>query len=318
MKNGLAVGLIVGAIALGGGGGFAVNYMVNKPTVETYEQQVAQLQASLDAIGPLTTLYTVKANTTPGIEITADMLEEQSVPASFVGANALQSTVDIVGKYAKVGIAPGTPITSDLLMEDDINNEKELWHTVREYDVVVQWWPASGLKIGDYVDLNIIMPYGETYVVLSHMRIDGISDSTVQFKMTEAQYYLYQSALVDYYLNAEQGVRMTFFRYIEPGVQKPANVTYKVSEEIMRAMQKDSNLFATAWASVYDATTRSDIEGDLVATEDERDQDEAERTGIIAGGRDTWISSITSGSGSFTNNDKPEDKKEDEEGGIVW
>lgn len=318
MKNGLAVSIIVGAIALGGGGGFAVNYMVNKPTVETYEQQVAQLQASLDAIGPLTTLYTVKANTTPGIEITADMLEEQSVPASFVGANALQSTVDIVGKYAKVGIAPGTPITSDLLMEDDINNEKELWHTVREYDVVVQWWPASGLKIGDYVDLNIIMPYGETYVVLSHMRIDGISDSTVQFKMTEAQYYLYQSALVDYYLNAEQGVRMTFFRYIEPGVQKPANVTYKVSEEIMRAMQKDSNLFATAWASVYDATTRSDIEGDLVATDEERERDETEKTGIIAGGRDTWISSITSGSGSFTNNDEPEDKKEDEEGGIVW
>ena len=319
MKNGLAAGLMVGTLLLGAGGGFGINYAVNKPTIETFEQQVAQLQASLDAIGPITTLYTVKGKVKPGDVITTDMLETQSVPASFVGENSLQSTTDIVGKYAKVGIANGTSITSDLLMEDDINNEKSLWHTARWYDVVVSMWPSAGLDVGKYVDLRILMPKGEEYIVLSHMRIDGISDSTVRFKMTAAQMSLYQSALVDYYLNSAKGVLLYFTEYLEPGVQKPANITYKVSEEVMRAMQKDSNLYATAWASVYDASRRSDIESDLVPTEDDIDKTDADIMGEISSGRNTWASAINGGASSYRDTEtKEEDSSGDEAGGIIW
>lgn len=317
MKNGLAVGLIVGGIILGVGGGFGVNYMINKPVIETFEQQVAELQASIDAIGPITTLYTVKSTVKPGDLITADMLEEQSVPASFVGANALQDTSQIIDKYAKVAITNGTTITADILMEDDINDEKALYNTVRWYDVVVNTWPAKELKIGTYVDLRIMMPFGEEYIVLSHMRIDGMSDATVRFKMTETEINLYQSALVDYYLNSSKGVILYFTEYLEPGVQKPANVTYKVNEEIMRAMQKNSNLYATAWATVYDATKRSDIEADLVPDEEDIDKTDAERATDINSGRSNWASTIGGGSSSY-HDESTEEATEEGGSDIRW
>lgn len=329
MKTPLAVGLIVAGLALGGGGGFAINYMMNKPVVETYEQQVATLQASLDAIGAVTTTYTLKVTTKPGDLITEDMLEVQSVPLTLVPANAIKSSEEILGMYSKVSITPGTALTTDLIMQDDIKNEKNLYNTVREYDVVVNMWPI-GLTIGDYVDMRIIMPYGEEYIVLSHMRVDGMSDGVVKFKMTEAQISLYQSALVDYYLNSEQGVALYFTKYIEPGVQKPANITYKVNDEIMQAMKKNSNLYATAWASVYDATVRSEIESDLVLTETEikREEDNIEspgskdedNTGTISGGRQNWMSTVQSGGSDYVDDsESTESNGEEEEGGdIAW
>lgn len=330
MKTPLAIGLIAGGILLGGGGGFAINYILNKPVVETYQEQIATLQTSLDAVGDVTTLYTVNAVTKPGDLITEEMLAEQTVPVSLVADNVKLSPEDIVGLYSKVSITPGTTITGDLLMEDDINNEKNLYHTVREYDVVVNMWPI-GLEIGDYVDLRIMMPYGEEYIVLSHMRVDGMSDAVVKFKMTETQISLYQSALVDYYLNSAQGVMMYFTKYIEPGVQKPANITYKVNDEIMQAMKKNSNLYATAWASVYDATVRSEIESDLLLTDTERDMFEEDietpgssdgkQSGTISSGRTSWVSSVQSGNSDYSDDSteaEGDDNGDDDDGGIVW
>ena len=318
MKNGLAAGLIAVSLVLGAGGGVFGSYMYNKPIIEEFEGNVAQLQSTLDAIGPLTTLYTVKAVTKPGDTITQDMLQEQSVPASFVGSNALNSTVDIIGKYSKVSISPGTTLTSDLLMDDDINDEKELWHTVRWYDVVVSMWPTAGLDVGKYVDLRMLMPYGEEYIVLSHMRIDGISDGTVRFKMTQSQIYLYQSALVDYYLNSGQGVILYFTEYLEPGVQKPAQITYKISEEIANAMRTDPNLYNTAWKAIYNADDRAAIEGDLVPTDDELAKKPEQVLGEINSGRNQWSSVINGSSSSYRDEESDDDGGKDDDGGIVW
>lgn len=305
MKKGIAIILVIVALLLGGGGTFLGFYFYHQGIVEQYQEQVNKYQASLDAVGTITTTYTVTVETKPGQIITDDMVDEISIPMSMINESFVTDYDYIIGKYAKIVILPGTPITSDVLMEDDINNERNLWHTVREYDIVVNMWPI-GLKIGDYVDMRIMMPYGEEYIVLSHMRVNGMSDNTVKFLLTEAQINLYQSAMVDYYLNSNQGVMMYFTKYIEPGVQKPANITYKVSDKIMEAMKKNPNLYATAWASVYDATVRNEIEADLVLTPAEQEQGDDSKTGVISGGRGGWAGTITGGAGSYT--DKPEEE----------
>lgn len=312
MKKGLAIILIIVALLLGGGGTFLGFYFYHQGIVDQYHEQVSRYQASLDAVGTITTTYTVTVQTTPGQLITDDMIDEISIPMSMINESFVTDYDMIVGKYSKVAILPGTPITADVLMEDDINNERNLWHTVREYDIVVNMWPI-GLKIGDYVDMRIMMPYGEEYIVLSHMRVNGMSENTVKFLLTETQINLYQSAMVDYYLNASQGVMLYFTKYIEPGVQKPANITYKVSDKIMEAMKKNPNLYATAWASVYDATSRNEIEADLVLTPTEQEQDDDSKTSTISGGRGSWAGTIAGGEGSYT--DVPEETggEEDDE-----
>lgn len=299
MKKSIAIILSVIALLVGSGGTFLAVFLYNQGIIEEYQEQVSALQTSLDSVGDITEAYTVIKQTKPGEQITEEMLDVISVPASMLNDSFVMDTESIVGLYSKVNILPGTPITSDLLMEEDINDKNALYNTVREYDVVVNLWPI-GLKIGDYVDMRIIMPYGEEYIVLSHMRVNGMSDKTVKFKLTEAQINLYQSALVDYYLNSAQGVSIYFTKYIEPGVQKPALVTYKVSDKIMEAMKKNGNLYATAWASVYDATTRNEIDADLVETDRESEQDEDSKTGTISGGRNTWIGEVESGRNSYT------------------
>lgn len=312
MKKSIAVVLVIIALLLGSGGTFLAVYLYNKGIIEEYQQQVSELQTSLDSVGPVTEAYTVISNTVPGEQITEEMLDIISIPATMINDSFVMDTTNIVGKYSKVTIMPGTPITSDLLMDEDINDKSALYHTVREYDVVVNLWPI-GLKIGDYVDMRIIMPYGEEYIVLSHMRVNGMSDNTVKFLMTEAQINLYQSALVDYYLNSAQGVAIYFTKYIEPGVQNPALVTYKVSDEIMQAMKKNGNLYATAWASVYDATTRNEIDADLVETDRESEVDDDSKTSTISGGRNTWLSEIESGRNSYTDTVEAIDEGGDEE-----
>ena len=312
------IALIIAGVTLVGGaaGGVFISYQYNSSIVEEYEGQVAALQATLDDIGAMTTAYTVIGTTKAGEEIREDMLAELTIPMSFLNDSYVLSKDDIVGKYSKISIVPGTPITADTLMVDDINDEKALWNTVREYDVVVNMWPI-GLEIGDYVDLRIMMPYGEEYIVLSHMRIDGMSQQTVKFNLTEIQINLYQSALVDYYLNSDQGVMLYFTKYIEPGVQQPANITYKVSEEIMNAIKKNSNLYATAWASCYDAATRADIIQDLIPVEDDEDEPtDSENANDINGGRQQWIGQVTGGESSYTDGSEEED--EEDGGGIKW
>lgn len=299
MKKSIAIILTIIALLVGSGGTFLAVFLYNQGIIEEYQQQVSVLQASLDSVGDITEAYTVIKQTKPGEQITDEMIDVISVPASMLNDSFVMDPSTIVGKYSKVSILPGTPITRDVLMDEDINDKNALYHTVREYDVVVNLWPI-GLQIGDYVDMRIIMPYGEEYIVLSHMRVNGMSDKTVKFLMTEAQINLYQSALVDYYLNSAQGVAIYFTKYIEPGVQEPALITYKVSDHIMEAMKKNGNLYATAWASVYDATTRNEIDADLVETDREEELDDDSRASTISGGRNTWIGEVDSGRNTYT------------------
>lgn len=324
MKKGLAIVLIIVALVLGAGGTFIAFFMYNKNIVATYEENVAILNAKIDAIGPGVEVYTYRTDVEKGQVITEDMLEMMTVPSTMTNDSFITDTSAIIGLYSKVDVKAGTPITDSLIMTDDINNESELYNTVREYDVVVNLWPI-GLEIGDYVDLRFLMPYGEEYIVLSHMRVEGMSEATVKFKMTEVQINLYQSAMVDYFLNSGEGAILYFTKYIEPGVQEPANITYKVSDEIMEAMKKNSNLYATAWASVYDYKVRAQIESDLVKipveegeeAPSEKDEITADLGGI-SGGRNSWVGTITGGEEGYTDGAEETEVTEDTSGGALW
>lgn len=325
MKKGIAIILIIIALVVGAGGVFVGFYFVYQSKVDELNEEIAIRQANIDAIGVIDKCLTYKTTIRKGQLITEDMIESQDIPASMKNSSYITNKADVVGKFSKVDIEAGTPITADIIMEDDIRGEKNLYNTIREYDVVVNLWPI-GMDIGDYVDMRMMMPRGEEYIVLSHMRVYGMSSGTVKFLMTEPQINLYQSALVDYYLNAEDGVMLYFTKYIEPGVQEAANITYVVSDDIRTAMSKNSNLYATAWKTVYDFNTRKDIEQDLIpieeidATERTPEQQAADEIGKISGGRATWAGTISGGEGSYEDEEsRAEEAKEDtKKGSASW
>ena len=82
-------------------------------------QQNTSLQSAVDAIGPLATVYTVNADVQFGNVIEEQQLVEQIIPQSCVNESYVTDKTQVVGKFYKVNVSPGTSLTSDLVMEEE-------------------------------------------------------------------------------------------------------------------------------------------------------------------------------------------------------
>lgn len=294
-KKLIIVGVILGFVLSGVATFFITNYFHNKET-EQLTSQIATLNANLDAIGPIVTCYTVQSATFPGQEITEDLIVEQSIPSSFKN-DSFATIEDLVGLYSKVAITPGTPITKDMVMSEEVVD------SMREVDISGNRWPI-GLKEGDYVDLRITYPRGEDFIVLSHKRVMSITEQTLKVHMTEEEQHLYQAALVDYYLSRGHGGDLYLTKYVEPGIQEEATVYYSVPSNIEAVCRKNPNIIDLAQVTVEN--TLRDMINAARAEFPDGDGSGSE----IKGGRDELNSKVNS---DFSVYEVEEEKREQED-----
>lgn len=294
-KKLIIVGVILGFVLSGVATFFITNYFHNKET-EQLTSQIATLNANLDAIGPIVTCYTVQSATFPGQEITEDLIVEQSIPSSFKN-DSFATIEDLVGLYSKVAITPGTPITKDMVMSEEVID------SLREVDISGNRWPI-GLKEGDYVDLRITYPRGEDFIVLSHKRVMSITEQTLKVHMTEEEQQLYQAALVDFYLSRSYGSDLYLTKYVEPGIQEEAAVYYSVPSNIEAVCRKDPNIVDLAQVTVEN--TLRDMINAARAEFPDGDSSGSE----IKGGRDELNGKVNS---DFSIYEVEEEKREQEE-----
>lgn len=299
--------IVITAILVSGIWGF-ITYQKTKTITAKFEGEISQLTATLDALGPDVECYTVTeefanhyGNNTAGQVISEKAIQPITVPSSLVGEAYITNMSQIVGKYCKVNIVPGTPITSDLLMAELYDD------TLRDVDVSVNSW-VVGMRVGDYVDLNITFPYGEDYIVLPRKRIQYIGDKTIKMYLTEEEWHTYQSALVDYYLHSTEGARLYLKKYVEPGVQPTATAYYAASDAVRTIMKTDPNIVNRATIAAQDSM-RPAIDGILnqFITEQTTIQSQA---GLIAGGRSQFSGDVQS---DYRNNEQNKADSEDEE-----
>lgn len=285
------IGIVITVLLVSGIWVFIL-FQRTKSVTEKFEGEIAQLTATLDALGPNVTCYTVTEefsnhyeNNTAGQILTDSALQPIEVPSSLVGTSYVTSTTDIVGKYCKVNIEPGTPITYDLLMGELYDD------TLRDVDITVNSW-VVGMREGDYVDIRFTLPFGEDYIVLSHQRVQGISDRTIKMYLTEEEQHIYQSALVDYYLNADNGARIYLTKYVEPGVQQEAQAYYAPRAEVETMMRTDPNIVNKAQIQAL-STFRPAIDSTLNQFITERDT-VLEQAQTIGNQRNTLSSDVQS------------------------
>ncbi|GMQ55950.1 hypothetical protein AN1V17_03420 [Vallitalea sediminicola] len=225
---------IIVALLTNGGQLYFWNHYIDKIKTD-YESEIQILSSTLEDIGKLKYVYSVRTETKPGKEINLENLVKVKVPESIINGSYAMNPEDLLGKYYKVSISPGTLITDDLLMKEEMDD------TVREMDLIADTW-SVGLEIGDYVDYEITYPYGEKYIVLSHIRVEAINDKTIKTYLTGVQRHIYNGALVDYFLHEENGATVNLVKYIEPGVQKPSEVSYSVPDNILSVITEDPNV----------------------------------------------------------------------------
>lgn len=246
MKRWQCVALSALLILATNGATVAVAYNLSTSRAATYQAEIASLNASLNAIGPIETCYTVSATTKPGQELTEEDIVEQSIPASFIGEKFVLSMSDIVGKYSKIAIDPGTCITQDLLMSEELDD------TLRHVDIISDRWPV-GLEVGNYIDVRLTLNGAQDFIVLSHVRVDSIGENSIQVRLTEEEILTYFGALVDFWVNADYGGNIWFTEYVEPGIQAPATAYYAIPADVQAIIAADPNVVDKAIASAHQA-----------------------------------------------------------------
>lgn len=238
MKTFLKVlGVLVGIAGVVGSIYFGYQYNKVKGEKEVLVQQNAQLQSNIDAIGPVTTGYTVAAEVEGGNAIGAEDFVEMTIPVSSVTDTTMLDISSAIGQLYKIDIQPGTPITSDMIMSS------EFTETVYEKDMVFDSLPL-GLKTGDYIDIKLSLPYGETFIVIPHKRVEQVvlENSIIKVYLTPAQQALWESALRDKSLYKDVGLSLFVDKYVEPGVQNDTMPSYPVRKEVASVVMIDRNI----------------------------------------------------------------------------
>lgn len=241
------------------------NISVN--TAEAFASEISNLEATIAAYGPDVSVWTVTNSVKAGDEIEVDNLQQVTIPSSVDNDQYAHSTDELVGRYFKIAVNPGTPITTNMTMAEEVEDN------MRDRDIVLDRITV-GIEEGDYIDVRITMPYGDDYLVLSHKRVYGLGDNTVKLYLSEFEWLQYQGALIDYYLNSQYGCTLYADKYVEPGIQSDAIEYYTVPTNIAELMQKDPNIMDTdpAKATAKELEQwRSAIEEALVIFRDEED-----------------------------------------------
>lgn len=238
MKNVLIVLLLI--LVLGGVAGtfyFYKEYNNAQAEKNLLVQQNGELQVAIDAIGPITQVWTVNTQVLAGSVVKEEELIQQTIPVSSITESFIMDKTNIIGKYYKVNLSPGVSITKDVLMQE------ELSEITYERDMSFSYLPL-GIKVGDYVDIRLVLPYGEEFIVLRHQRVQQLVEdqNTIKLVLNEAQLALWTSALKDYALYKTRGVGLYVTKYIEPGITDKAVPFYPVRKEMENAILINPNI----------------------------------------------------------------------------
>lgn len=239
MKKVLVVLLILIIAGAGVGGTLYYRSQFNKAVAERNQlvQQTGELQVAIDAIGPITEVWTVKTHVLAGAIVKEEELVQQTIPVSSVTEQYVMDKSQIIGKYYKIDMHPGVAITKDTLMSEPM---EEIMY---ERDMSFKYLPL-GLKVGDYIDIRITYPYGQEFVVIQHERVQQLVESskTIKLILNEAQLMLWMSAMKDYALTGGIGTSVYVTKYIEPGITQKATPYYPVRKEMEQSIMLSPNI----------------------------------------------------------------------------
>lgn len=148
------------------------------------------------------------------------------------------------GLKAKIDLNPGSILTTDLTYEDEaISNDLRS----EEYNVITL---PSQLQTGEYIDIRLRTPDGRNLIVVSHKEVTlptlaGVdSTNCIWVDLTEEEILMMSCAIVESY--QMNGAKLYATRYVEPGIQEAATVTYVPNDETRALIERDPNIVQEA------------------------------------------------------------------------
>lgn len=182
-------------------------------------------------------IFVATVDIAAGDRITSDNIAEKKVYGSQPVDSYYRLEED-GNSIALVDIPKDTQITKTMTTKNQVSSE------IREvqYDVINL---SSNVYNNDTVDIRILYPNGESYVVLSKKNIRGIEPEAPNciFWLNEEEIHRMSAAIVD--AGLYPGSKITTTKYIEPTIQDESVVTYIPSIGILTLLESDPNILET-------------------------------------------------------------------------
>jgi type II secretory pathway pseudopilin PulG len=249
------------------------NIQVTK-SYEAAEAQITSLESKLDAIGYFTDVITVKTGVKMGQLIKDEDLTTVSKPSDELPENIVTDKKDIIGKYWRIGVTPDTEITFDLIDDEGYTG------TVYTRELYMDANLPIGLTVGDYIDVRIVLPGGEEFVVFAHKRVNAKYDDTLVMQFDEADLWLYTSMMIDRALYKPCGMKLYATRYVDPGKDNLTVAYYPMRKEAVDIMSINPNLTEEQRNRIWNESLRNAIDEKLSYYTDNTNKDVAK---LVAG-----------------------------------
>ncbi len=139
------------------------------------------------------------------------------------------------GMISKIDIRKGTYLLEDMLAKDmKMSNLREI-----EYNVL---FPSSNIEDSDYVDVRIVFPNGEDYIILSKKNLKNLNKETgnCYLWLSEKEILDMAGAVVDTYMYP--GSKVYTSKYLEPSLQEASLINYKPNLSNLELINKNTNI----------------------------------------------------------------------------
>ena len=181
------------------------------------------------------------------ITVSSDIIPEEMIDISDLMEDAIvNGELTQVPKYiAKIDIQEKTFVTKEMLSEKADKTTDDL--RKMEYNMIEL---PTQLQSGEYIDIRIRLENGVDCIVVSKKKVEiptinGIdSENTIWIKLNEQEISAMSSAIVEAYIMSASKLYAT--KYVEPGNQTAATITYVPNEKVQRTMAANPNIETTA------------------------------------------------------------------------
>ena len=140
---------------------------------------------------------------------------------------------------AKVDIPYDSMALTSMIVKS--GEERRNDERIMEFNMIVL---PTQLQNGDYIDIRLMLPTGEDYIVLSKKYVEQTTATSIWMEMVEEEILTLNAAIVDSYLTT--GVKLYATIYTEPGMQEAAIPTYAVNDDILILMESNPNILQAA------------------------------------------------------------------------
>lgn len=190
-------------------------------------------------------VYTLNKDVQSGKEITASDLTEAEVEKTKAPTDYLTPSGLGDKNIAKISMTKGTVVSKEMIYVDETKTGNDV--RKQEFNMFIL---PSDLENGDYIDVRLLLPSGNDYIVVSKKKVEipnvaGVdSTDTISIELSEDEINMISNAIVDAF--KIDGAKLYVNKYTEPGIQEVATPTYAVSSEVMELINSNPNIVKEA------------------------------------------------------------------------